>query len=256
MTHFTAYNPFTVLIKFNAVFNLTVLYLDTHTIVQCNRINHSAYRKTLPLIWSKPRFDKGLVGDALSVFHRFLDTLPLVRIATIQNIETLDLSVIEESLYDHVRPDFWLLLVRYIPNLKTLCLRGASFLSCDTFQGLEQYWKWPGVETLDISYCDHMNQAILMQLADALPALRSIVLDGLKCQISRGVDALSDRCDKLETISLKSCPTLSDNCLVSLAKFRKHHLRSLDLSGCRQITNKGLMLTAKYNIKLHTLLLA
>lgn len=233
-------------------------FLDWHTLVQCSLVSRHFNEACNKRIWRKPEFHEGYLHDSLYLFNRFIDLLPRLRPETRALIAQLDLSDIEETLYDNVRPHFFEYIVRYVSNLQILKLRRTSFFSVKSLGPLlRQHWSLPYLCVLDLSFCDHVTDDLLVALAPAMPRLEYLRLDSLGSSAGgeRGLAAFADHA-QLVSFSIRNNATITDGALMAVAKFGKLNVKEIDITGCHNVTNAGLQTVARYNINLQFLSLA
>ncbi|KAI8069683.1 hypothetical protein BC940DRAFT_297288 [Gongronella butleri] len=192
-------------------------------------------------VWRRPAFHASPTADALTLFQRFLVALPGLRQATRSCIRDLQLTGMDESMYERVPKDFFTQLLRYTPALLTLNLARASFFDRSNLPKTAQ--SFAQLTTLDVSGVEHMSDPLLLQLALLLPQLRLVRLDNTR--VNHGVGQLAYHCDHLHSLSLKKT-LLTDEALVAIAKFRKIYLTELDIAFCAKVTEAGLTMLARY----------
>ncbi|KAI8373202.1 uncharacterized protein BYT42DRAFT_500997, partial [Radiomyces spectabilis] len=250
------YNPFRRQLtasqrqKLYLAFKHTLPYLSCAEYKSCAAVDTSFHQMIMQQLLEKPSFHDGHVHDALHLLVKWVDLLPHFRPETAALIKHLDVSHIEDSLYERVPSYFFEYLLRYTPNLQVLQLSRTSFLQCRN--SLPPRYELRHLHTLDLSYCDNISSATLCALSARLPCLQHVKLDGIASNIDEGVAALAHR-GELQSISMRNCSSISDVAMYSLAKFRTIKLKEIDVSGCRKITENGFLILAKYNIHLQLL---
>ncbi|KAI7849084.1 hypothetical protein BDC45DRAFT_449224, partial [Circinella umbellata] len=247
----------------NKAFEYIIPHLDSTTIASCALVNHHFNTICNKQLWRIPRFDNGYLYGALHLFNRFIDLLPDVRPEQVAHqVTQLNLTEMEESLYESVRPYFFEYLIRYTPNLQILNLSKTNFLSTHSLQintANSPHFTFPHLRALDLSYCDYISDDLLLALAPALPRLQHLRLDSLGTGAGggeRGLAAFADHCDSLASVSVRYNETIKDGSLMALAKFGKIRVKEVDLTGCAYITDTGLSTMARFNINLQYLSLA
>ncbi|CAO3699930.1 unnamed protein product [Rhizopus stolonifer] len=242
------YNPFRRLNKKTllTVFSYIIPHLSRQDIITCNLINSSFYQLTCDTIWSQPRFDETYIHNELYMFNRFLSSLPSLSSSTLAKIKTLDLSSIQETLYERVNPDFFRLLVKHCPHLCSLNLSHGSYFSK---QSLPTSWSLPQLTLINLSDCSHVTDDLLVTMARSCRQLSTVLLDQLPQLQGHGLAALAAECD-LDRVQVAHNRSMKDEGLVALAKFRHIHLRHLDLTGCTSLTPLGLKCLARFCIHL------
>jgi F-box/leucine-rich repeat protein 2/20 len=134
------------------------------------------------------------------------------------------------------------------PKLRSLNISGCKFVSQ---RGLKELRSLPALEVLTASKCD-FTDASIREIA-ALPALRSLSVAGSPRATVNGLKALA-ALEKLEVLDLSGSPAVTSDVLNALND-RLQKLQSLTLANCSHLANPGLK--ALGNMKhLHTLNLA
>ncbi|CDS05007.1 hypothetical protein LRAMOSA07537 [Lichtheimia ramosa] len=239
----------------NEAIGHVIPHLDTGSLAQCAKVNRHFNRECNKAIWRAPSFQDGYLYNPLRLLNRFIDLLPVLRPETQALVTVLDLSHIEESLYESVRPHFFDALTRYTPNLQVLKMVKTSFLTLSSVRGTGRL---EYLRALDLSYCEHISDDLLVELAPRVPRLAYLRLDSLGSDAGgeRGLAAFADHCDSLESVSIRYNDTITNGALTALAKFGKIHVKEVDLTGCAYVTPIGLAAMARFNINLQYLSLA
>ncbi|GAB5591182.1 hypothetical protein Unana1_06082 [Umbelopsis nana] len=237
----------------SAVTTATILlvlpYLRNKELYQCALLNSELHRHANAALWKKPDFNSPSYTP-LRTFEKFLQCLPTLRDTTSKNIHEIDLSLIEETLYDSVQEDWLDLIVRFCTELQVLRVPKARFLSQATVRRIHPYATLPKLHTLDLSHCDHVNEKVLKRLADMLLNLRSLKLTHISGLSDAALSELVYTCHSLSSLDLSYAKSLTNASLYSVAKFCTIRLRELDLSHNERISDEGLQIVAKYNIHL------
>ncbi|KAL9555341.1 hypothetical protein MBANPS3_002404 [Mucor bainieri] len=241
--------------KFYRVFPILLPYIHYTDIPTCALLNSSYNLLIKDELWNSPRFDKiAYIHDALYVFNNFLAHLPRVHTSTASRIHQLDLQPIQESLYDRVNPKFMQIIVQHCTHLEALHLEKAEFFNAKSLpRGL---WALPHLTYLNLSFCPHVNDEMLVLMARACRQLTRVTLDGLGKHKGQGLAAFAAECDQLSSVSVKSNTAIEDQAIIALAKFRHIRLLELDLTGCTKLTSVGFTMLARYAAHLKTLSVA
>ncbi|KAI8147940.1 hypothetical protein BJV82DRAFT_507134, partial [Fennellomyces sp. T-0311] len=242
----------------NKAFGSIVEHLHGATLAQCALVSRHFNNVCNKRMWRAPSFRDGYLYGALHLFNRFIDLLPHVRPQVGQLVTQLNLSEIEESLYENVRPHFFEYLIRYTPNLQILNLSKTSFFSTSSLSNIPRN-ALPHLRALDLSFCDHISDELLVALAPALPRLQYLRLDSLGTGAGggeRGLAAFADVCDELSSVSVRYNSTITDGSLTALAKFGKIRVKEVDLTGCDNVNDIGMAAMARFNINIQYLSLA
>ncbi|KAI9482529.1 hypothetical protein BDB00DRAFT_775404, partial [Zychaea mexicana] len=254
--------------KLNKAFEPCIVqHLDSKTLAQCALVSRHFNTVCNKRLWRVPTFHDGYLYSSLHLFNRFIDLLPHVRPIEVGQLVThLNLSELEESLYENVRPYFFDYLIRYTPNLQILNMSKTNFFSVSSLSYSKNnsketaWWCLPHLRALDLSFCDYISDDLLVALAPALPKLQHLRLDSLGTGAGvggeRGLAAFADHCDELASVSVRYNETINDGSLMALAKFGKIRVKEVDLTGCAYVTDTGLASMARFNINMQYLSLA
>ncbi|CAO0795401.1 unnamed protein product [Mucor circinelloides] len=241
--------------KFYKVFPILLPYIHYTDVPTCALLNSSYNLLVENEIWTNPRFDKAAyIHDALYVFNNFLSHLPNIRASTASRIHQLDLQSIEESLYDRVNPKFLQIIVQYCTHLKSLNLERAEFFKAKSLPS--DLWTVPHLTYLNISYCPHVNDEMIVVIARSCRQLVQVKLDGLVKHKGQGLAGLAAECDQLSSVSVKFNTLMEDQAIIALAKFRHIRLLELDITGCTKLTSTGFTMLARYAAHLRNLSVA
>jgi hypothetical protein len=244
--------------KFFKIFPLLMPYLALKDKLTCALLNRSFYESTSELIWKEPDFHKlAHIHDALYMFNRFLNHIPTIRSETTAKIRKIDISNVEESLYDRVNPKFFSILVQFCSQgLNSLNLQKVNFFNSRSLPKSPSVWELPHLTYLNLSYCSQVNDDMIVAMARACRALIQVRLDGLVRHKGKGLAGLAAECDGLESVSVRYNTAMEDQAIVALAKFRHIRLLELDLTGCTKLTPTGFEMLARYAAHLTYLSLA
>lgn len=218
----------------------------------CALVNHKVYNIVQRCWWTTPDFT-GYLHDRLYMTNKLVGLLPSLRPQTRKLIRHIDLSELDEGLYDRIDPNLFDSFIKYMPRLETLNISKTSFL--DSLPS--HHWEFPYLRSLDISYCDHMTDGLLVKLAKGLPCLTLLRMDNIAGGGgNRALAGFADSCEDLASVSIRNNPHIDDTALISLAKFTTIHLRELDLTGCVNVSEEAFSTTARHNVNLRYLSLA
>lgn len=241
--------------KFYQIFPIVLPYISYNDIAACAILNSSYSLLVKDKIWNSPKFDKvAYIHDALYVFNNFLSQLPYVQTSTASRIHHLDLRPITESLYDRVNTRFLQITIEYCTNLTSLNLERAEFLNARSLP--KQRWSLPHLTYLSLSYCPHVNDDMIVEIARSCRQLVQVELNGLTRHKGRGLAAIAAECDQLSSVSVKHNTAMEDEAIIALAKFRHIRLSKLDLTGCTKLTSTGFTMLARYAAHLTSLSVA
>ncbi|XP_051277566.1 F-box/LRR-repeat protein 2-like isoform X3 [Dicentrarchus labrax] len=145
----------------------------------------------------------------------------------------------------HVTDDPLIKLVkRHKESLYRLEVFGCQFLTPSCLQTV--YEMCPGLQHLNIGQVPKVNAQSLTVLTSQLKCLISLNLTGLQAVTDATVDTLLQKCVKLQSLTFSSCPGVTDQTLHSISKYTpcisqsvRLCVRSLDVSGCKAVTDAG-----------------
>lgn len=231
--------------NFYAVLPFVSNYLSTKDLLACGFADKKSYQiAVLDIIWKNPNFNRlSHIHDALYMFNKFLRNLPVIDSSKSVLIQKLDISNLEETLYDCVAPDFFCTITRYCQGLKTLKFSNVQFFNC---KSLPKYWNLPQLISLDLSNCFQITDTMILNIARSCRQLIQVKLDGLTRLKGSGLAGLAAECDQLKFVTVRNNTSLEDQGLVALAKFRHIHLAELDITGCKKLTSIAFEMLARY----------
>ncbi|KAG0214095.1 Dynein regulatory complex subunit 6 [Mortierella sp. NVP41] len=229
------------------------LNFSNETLAILALVNHECYTTTMPVLWSSPRLDNSLVYTPLQCMQSILASMESrsLRPETRLMIDSLDLSQVQETLYNTL-PDNWLYtILLHAPMLHKLCLSGKTttspFVQSQAFRKLSQSnLIHTGLEHLDLSDCTDVREPVLKSLANHFPNLVSLNLCRTSGVSDTALALIVDKCQYLETVNISYCRQVTDLGLFSVAKFCRRNLRVLHLTGNLKMTNASLLAVAKH----------
>lgn len=230
--------------KLYRIIPLVYPYLSTTDILVCASAS-STLNRVSDCMYNQPDFQKlSYIHDALFMFNKFLFHLPKIREKNLSKIEALDLSNIQETLYDPVNPNFFRILVQYCRKLRILNLAHSDFFMHKSLP--KHHWQLTQLTELNVSHCSQVTDEMLVSIARSCRALSHVTLDYLPRHKGQGLAALAADCDSLTFVSARFNTAMEDQALTALAKFRHIRLSTLDLTGCKKLTSVGLTIIARY----------
>jgi hypothetical protein len=243
-------NPFHRLTRITmAAMPIVFNYLRNNELFYCALLNRELYKSANALIWGKLDFSSPSYAR-LRMLEKFLSSLPMLSQFTLELIHEIDMASIDESIYNTVPEDWLSLIVRYCSELRVLIVSKARFLSPASVRKLHPYAALTKVHTLDLSYCDHLNEMVLKRIADLFPNLHTLKLAHISGLSDSALSELVYTCHNLSSLNISYARSLSNASLYSVAKFCTIRLRELDLSNNERISDEGLAILAKYNAHL------
>ncbi|KAI1313890.1 hypothetical protein EDD11_002425 [Mortierella claussenii] len=225
-------------------------------------VNHECYRAVRPVLWTHPQLSNSFIYTPLQCMQSILNSLKAQALQpeTAHLIHTLDMSMVEETLYSSLPEDWLLILLSHAPKLHTLCLSGkktaSPFVQSAAFRKLERVnLIHPGLHDLDLSECTDVREPLLKSLATFFPSLVSLNLSRTSGVTDIALALIVDHCQNLSILDISYCRQLSDLGLLSVAKFCRLNLRVLKLTGNRKMTDVALVAVAKHCPKIEKLFL-
>lgn len=161
-------------------------------------------------------------------------------------LQALDLS---ECLW--ISKDSLKQIMGYCPNLKELYLQKDPHLNY-IFWG--ELAKFKTLSLLDLAYCDQVQDEDLSILMRGLNRLTQMNLSGCKKITEKGFLELAKNLTRMVKFNA-SYSEISDTALVEIIS-RCRNLTDLDISGCSQLTEKGISAAAKNGLSLQYLNIA
>ncbi|KAF9933291.1 hypothetical protein FBU30_005875 [Linnemannia zychae] len=238
------------------------LNFSNETLAALALVNHECYLITMPVLWENPRLDNSCVSTPLQSIQSILSSMEKGALSpeTRLLIHTLDLSQVQETLYNTL-PDSWLyIILQYAPVLHTLCLSGKTtspFVQSQAFRKLAlTNLVHSSLRHLDLSDCTDVREPVLKALPSHFPNLVSLNLSRTSGVTDTALALLVDRCQDLETVNISYCRQVTDLGLFSVAKFCRRNLRVLHLTGNLKITDTSLLAVAKHCPRIEKLFLS
>lgn len=227
-------------------------YVEPQDLYNCALVNIEWNQYATSKLWRYPKFGTDCT-TALQSFQRFLIILPnIAREQTRLCVITIDVSEVQEALYDAVDENWLGIAVLRCPNLKELIIRDVSFLSTISIRKL-CYMKVSNnfIKRLDLTGAKSITESTMKALVQNFPELKHIILD--KCSgVSDGsVSQIAYFCHNLEHVNLaNSRSSLTDVGVFALAKFGKLKLRSIDLTASTKVTDNAIIAMTSHCTKL------
>lgn len=136
------------------------------------------------------------------------------------------------------------LLGRACPQVQSIDLSGLAGISDDGLFALFGSFKTSLVK-LNLSGCIEVTDRAIFVIVNLFgKTLQSLNLDGCGKVTDQSLGFISHYCAVLQELDISKCG-ITDNGLVSLASAASYCLQILSLSGCMQITDKGLPFIGK-----------
>src|ERR1051325_11562746 len=157
-----------------SVFN----YVKPRDLYNCALVNIEWNQYATSKLWQDPKFGNHS-KTVLHSFQNFLKILPIIaREQTRLCVITIDVSKVQETLYDAVDETWLGTVVLWCPNLRELVIRDASFLSTASIRKL-CYMKASNnfIEKLDLTGAKSITELTMKSLVQNLPELKCIILD-------------------------------------------------------------------------------
>jgi len=149
-------------------------------------------------------------------------------------------------------------VIRICPNLTTLSLTWCRHLEDEDLQAIalcfpnqegDKHWKMSFLLHLDLGNCCRMGNMGLATIGQNCPNLQELIVKGCTQITDAGIQILccnvggSHNCPQLQTINL-SGTKITDQAIGYFTRYCPE-LRSLDLSNCESITDKGVVSLAQ-----------
>ncbi|CAO2816951.1 unnamed protein product [Amaranthus hypochondriacus] len=132
-----------------------------------------------------------------------------------------------------------------------LKLKDVTMSSCFGFKDMVLGFPLPNksapLRSVTISNCPGLGDMTLAMLAKLCPQLQCVNFNGLPSITDAGLLSLIESCDAgagLVKVGLAGCVNVTDNIVITLAKFHGGTLELLNLEGCGKVTDTGLVAIA------------
>ncbi|KAL2895957.1 EIN3-binding F-box protein 1 [Bienertia sinuspersici] len=159
-----------------------------------------------------------------------------------RSIESLQL----EECHRITQIGFFGLLLNCGPKLKALTM-SSCFGFKDMILGFPLPSKYSPLRSVTITNCPGLGDMTLAMLAKLCPQLQCVNFNSLPCITEAGLLSLIESCDTgagLVKVGLNGCVNVTDNVVISLAKFHGGTLEMLNLEGCAKVTDAALVAVA------------
>ena len=190
----------------------------------------------LPQIFNNPVFgSSGLTLTGVKSFNTFCALLTSGLSAESKAlIHELDLTNIDESLYENVRPDWLKIVVSNCVNLRSLKVSGCGFMSDEVVAEASESVHL-SLRKLDVSQTQHLSNSSIVKLLCIFPGIVSLDLSHLPLVNDDVMHAVSTHCVLLG--ELRANFTLASDVSVYYL-LSLEHLQSLSFTGCTNITDE------------------
>lgn len=173
---------------------------------------------------------KGLTKLDITCCRKITD----ISIASITNSCTSLISLRMESC-NLVSKHAFRLIGEHCPHLEEVDLTDNDLDN----QGLKAMSNCHKLSNLKIGLCMNVNDEGIIQIGKGCPLLQELDLYRSVGITDAGIMAIGQGCPMLQMINLSYCTEITDNALRSLSKCSK--LNTLELRGCSQVSNYGLV---------------
>ncbi|RIA81131.1 hypothetical protein C1645_744753 [Glomus cerebriforme] len=232
----------------HSIFN----YVKPRDLYNCALANVEWNQYATLKLWRIPKFGTSST-TALQSFQSFLKVLPhIAREQTRLCVISIDVSKVQETLYDTVDESWLGIVVLQCPNLRELIIRDVSFLSTISIRKL-CYMKASNnfIEKLDLTGAKSITESTMKSLVQNFPELKRIILDNCSGVTDGSISQIAYFCHNLEYVDLaNSRSSLTDVGIFALAKFVKQRLRGIDLTASMKITDNAIIAMTTHCTKL------
>nr|XP_015219501.1 PREDICTED: uncharacterized protein LOC107079475 [Lepisosteus oculatus] len=128
------------------------------------------------------------------------------------------------------------LVKRHGKSLNRLEAFGCHALSAKSMSSLAD--QCPNLRVLNIGQMPKITDVCLTHMIPCFKHLTSINVTGINVVRDRTVHCIVKHCSKLESLTLSSCPCITDVSLVEVSTYLPT-IRYFDVSGCRKVTDTG-----------------
>jgi len=232
----------------HSVFN----YVRPRDLFNCALVNVEWNQYTTIKLWQSPEFGNDSKTALLS-FQSFLGILlNTAREQTRLCVINIDVSEIQETLYDTVDENWLGIVVLRCPNLRELIIRDVSFLSTIQIRKLCNMKASNNfVEKLDLTGAKDITESTMKTLVQNFPELKHIILDNCSGVTDGSISQVAYSCHNLEYVNLANSRTSLTNVgIFALAKFGKQKLRGIDLTASMKVTDDAILAISTHCIKL------
>lgn len=228
--------------------------LSRRDIINLARCSRLLYQIFIPLVYNNPDFGSSALTPFQS-FHHLLDSFDPLRTQISLNsssrshysfpnqftktIKVLDLSSIEETLFEEVRKDWLAVILSYCTNLAELLCRKTSFLT-DAAVNLVTIFQLVSVVRLDVSFTENLSSKGLAKLVEFFPCLEKLNLEYCKGVSNMSLASLAAVTPCLTHLYLADAPINDSGFIQAMHASSPHwqnNLTHLHLTSCVRITD-------------------
>jgi hypothetical protein len=164
----------------------------------------------------------------LTFCHQVTDE-GLKHLANLHHLENLNLQCCR-----HITCTGLQTIVNSCPKLKSLNLTGCDKV---TLTGISSSNGLPDLEKLNLMGCKLISDKCISVLLTWTNKLTELVLAFSDHVTDEGVLAVIENCPNIQSLNLKRCVNITDECVKHICSRLAMTLTSLNLTGCRNITN-------------------
>ncbi|GFO41641.1 F-box/lrr-repeat protein 20 [Plakobranchus ocellatus] len=128
-------------------------------------------------------------------------------------------------------------------GLRTLELYACFSLSASSLRSLGEHCT--NLKRLCLGSCNKLTDSAMITLSAHLGRIEELDLRGCKNVKNDCIRKIVRNCPRLSKLVLANCPHISDLALTEIATHLKTTLRTLELCGCNNVTDQGLITLAK-----------
>ncbi|KAF0527650.1 RNI-like protein [Gigaspora margarita] len=235
--------------RYNFALNCIFNYLSRQDLCVCSFVNKNWCQNVKTNIWNKPDFiTEGTTS--LQAFQQFLKVIETIASEQTRSlIQIIDVSQIQESLYETIDENWLLIIIQRCPKLRSLIIRDASFITTTSIRKLCSSLKQPHgfLEHLDLSNSRNITEITLKSLIQNFPELVQITLDNCSGVSDSSISQIIYYCHDLQTINIansRSCVT--DTSIFAIAKFGKQKPRRVNFQSLQKISDNSIIALSNY----------
>ncbi|CAG8437603.1 1719_t:CDS:1 [Acaulospora morrowiae] len=223
-------------------------YLCQGDLWACSLINKTWGQLAKSKLWCQPEFGNER-STSLQAFQQFLRTLKNVGSETTSLIQVIDVSQIQESLYETLDDNWLTIVIQNCSNLRSLIIRDVPFLTTMAIRKLITNCKRDHInlQYLNLEHSKNVTENLLKSFIQKFPELLAINLNSCSGVSDSSISQISYYCQDLNTIDISNSRSrVTDVSIYAIAKFGKQKLKNLNFSSMQKISDNSINTLANH----------
>lgn len=235
--------------RYTHFLDLVLSHLGKRDLCACSLVNKTWSQLARSKIWYQPEFGtEGLTSfQAFQIFVKILTKVASEQTKAL--IQVIDISQVQESLYETLNDNWLTIIIRHCSNLRSLIIRDASCLTSKAVRELITNYRQAhnSLQYLNLENSKNITENLLKSFIQKFPELLAINLNNCSGVSDSSISQISYYCHDLNTIELSNAGSrTTDVSIYAISKFGKHKLRKLDFSSIQKITDNSINVIANH----------